>query len=121
MDREAAHQGLPPLVLARRLIEEGLRRERHPAITFRDGPAGRRAALAGRRLDVWQVMETLRASEGDVAETAGYLQISAAQVEAAAAYYQDYPAEVDERSRQNTDEAQRQHDLWEGRQGVRRA
>jgi hypothetical protein len=31
----------------RRFAEEGLRRDEHPLITFRDGLAGRRAAVVG--------------------------------------------------------------------------
>src|SRR5712692_5064950 len=46
--------------LAARYVEEGLRMEEHPGIVFRTGPAGRRAGLAGHRLDVWQVTETVR-------------------------------------------------------------
>src|ERR1039458_5012555 len=39
----------------RRYAEEGARREEHPLIMFRDGPAGRRAGLLGGP-DVWEVM-----------------------------------------------------------------
>jgi ribose 1,5-bisphosphokinase PhnN len=31
----------------RRYAEEGARRDEHPLVTFRDGPAGRRAGLLG--------------------------------------------------------------------------
>lgn len=31
----------------RRYAEEGTRRDEHPLVTFRDGPAGRRAGLLG--------------------------------------------------------------------------
>src|SRR3981081_864319 len=37
----------------RRYAEEGARRDEHPLITFRDGPAGRRAGLIGGP-DVWE-------------------------------------------------------------------
>src|SRR5437879_4473781 len=72
-----------PLTLARTLIEEGLRRERHPGVVFRDGPAGRRAAIEGRRIDVWQVMETVWDSDGKVDEAASFLGLRADQVQAA--------------------------------------
>lgn len=49
--------------LARSLLDEALRREKHPGIVFRSTPAGREAAIEGRRLYVWQVIETLRSSE----------------------------------------------------------
>jgi hypothetical protein len=40
------HRGEAKSRTAERLIDEGLRMEDHPGIVFRDGPAGRRAALA---------------------------------------------------------------------------
>jgi hypothetical protein len=40
----------------RRYAEEGVRRDEHPMITFRDGPTGRRAGLIGGP-DVWEVWE----------------------------------------------------------------
>ena len=49
--------------LARTLLDEALRREKHPGIVFRATPTGREAAIEGRRLYVWQVIETVRASD----------------------------------------------------------
>ena len=61
--------------LAQRLLEEGLHTERHPLVYFRPGGSGQRwPALVGTRLYVWQVLGTLRASEGSVAEAADYLR-----------------------------------------------
>src|SRR3546814_13155480 len=34
-------------LLAERLIDEGLRMDAHPSVTFREGPTGRRPALVG--------------------------------------------------------------------------
>jgi hypothetical protein len=62
LQRRARARGESANALAGRSIDEGLRQEEHPLITFRDGAAGRRAAIAGTRLDVWQVIDTLRAS-----------------------------------------------------------
>src|SRR5438093_7710926 len=42
----AAARGESSSALAEELIDEGLRIRRHPLVTFRDGPTGRRAALA---------------------------------------------------------------------------
>src|SRR5438105_13990861 len=39
----------------RRYAEEGVRRDEHPLVTFRDGPTGRRAGLVGGP-DVWEVV-----------------------------------------------------------------
>src|SRR5258708_37281518 len=45
--------------LAQRLIDEGLRMADHPGVIFKDGPSGRRAALAYGP-DVWEVIKFLR-------------------------------------------------------------
>jgi len=70
--------------------------ERH--IEYRDGPAGRRAALVGGP-DVWVVVTT----EPDIAErparvaaVAEYLGLDEERVAAAFAYYDDHPHEVEE-------------------------
>src|SRR4051812_1080184 len=66
LDARARERGQSANTLAARLIEEGLRTEEHPLVYFRDGAAGRRPAMLGTRLDVWQVVETLRAHDGSV-------------------------------------------------------
>jgi hypothetical protein len=99
-----------------RLIEEGLRMEDHPGIAFRDGPSGRRAALAGGP-DVWEVIDTLHntGSKGEdaVLATADWGALTVAQVRAAVRYYADHRDEVDERIRFNREEADRQHAAWQ--------
>jgi hypothetical protein len=47
LEEVAKGRHVNPLTFARTLIDEGLRRERHPGIVFREGPAGRRAAIEG--------------------------------------------------------------------------
>lgn len=91
----ARDRGVNPLSFARTLLDEGLRRERHPGIVFRDGPAGRRASIEGRRLDVWQVMETVWDSKGDAAAAARYLGVRPQQVQAAVGYHTAFQDEVD--------------------------
>src|SRR3990172_10774621 len=51
----SAQSGEPLVRLAQRYIDEGMRLDRHPGIVFRDGPAGRRAVVAGGP-DVWEVI-----------------------------------------------------------------
>jgi uncharacterized protein (DUF433 family) len=118
IDALARASGSTPLSLARRLLEEGVRRERHPGITFRTGAAGRRAALEGRRVDVWQVMETLWASDGDVDQAAGSLDIRPEEVRAAVAYFADYPGEVEEWIRRNREQADTEEDAWRRRRAA---
>ncbi len=91
----AAESGAGQTTLAERYIEEGLRRDEHPLIYFREGAAGRRPALLGSRLDVADVVTTIRQNEGSVELAAEYLEVPVEQVEAAARYYADYREELD--------------------------
>jgi uncharacterized protein (DUF433 family) len=116
LEQVAKDRRINPLTLARTLLDEGLRRESHPGIVFREGPAGRRAAIEGRRLDVWQVMETVWASDGNVDEAADYLQLRPDQVRAAVSYYTEFPDEIDAWVRTNQEEADRLRSRWEREQ-----
>lgn len=81
--------------LAERYIEEGLRREEHPLVFFRESEAGRRATLLGTRLDVAQVITTIRENDDSIEKAADYLEIPIEQVEACVSYYADYRQEID--------------------------
>jgi uncharacterized protein (DUF433 family) len=82
--------------LAERLLDEGLRIDRHPLIRFRTGGSGlRRPALVATRLYIWHVIDTLRDHHGDVSATADYLDLSDALVRAAIDYYADFTDEID--------------------------
>jgi len=116
LEQVARERRVNPLTFARTLLDEGLRRERHPGIVFREGPAGRRAAIEGRRLDVWQVMETLWASDGNLEEAADYLRLRPDQVRAAVGYYTEFPDEIDDWVRANQEEADRLRSQWEREQ-----
>lgn len=104
--------------LAERYLEEGLRRDLFPLIDFRDGAGGRRAMVAGTRLEVGQVIDTLRASDNSVAAAAEYFEISEAHVRAAVRYYADFKQEVDEwRSRMHAI-AEREEAAWRREQAL---
>lgn len=108
--RRAAETGETYTALAERFIDEGLRRQDHPAIDFVDGPAGRRARIVGTGLGVWEVIMVLQANAGSIPQTAGYLDVSQVLVEAAVAYCADHPAEIDgwlERNRGAAERAMR--------------
>lgn len=109
---QAQRAGLAPRTLAQRYLEESLRREDHPLIRFVDGPSGRRAALVGRGLDVWQVIETVRDNDNNLEEAAGYLEVPAGLIQAAIAYYGDYRDEIDAEIALNRAEWQRGYDAW---------
>jgi hypothetical protein len=99
----AVHRDMTLSSATSRLVDEALRARAHPLITFKDGPAGRRARLVGGP-DVWEVVGALRSVReaepelaGDevlalVAETAG---VPMPFLRAALAYWGDYPEEVD--------------------------
>lgn len=95
LKRRAKRAGTAPRTLAQRYVEEGLRRDDHRLIHFVDGPSGRRAALLGTGLDVWEVIATVRDNENDVEQAASYLGIPVARVQASVAYYGDYRDEID--------------------------
>jgi hypothetical protein len=87
--------------LAERYIDEGLRSEEFPGIEFRNGPAGRRTSLKGAP-DVWEVVRDVQAArEAGIADplaTVGAAsELTEAQVRLAAAYYAEYPEEIDSR------------------------
>jgi uncharacterized protein (DUF433 family) len=112
---------MPPRTLAQRYVEEGLRMDEHPLVRFADGPGGRRARLVGTGSDVWEVIAAVRENDGDVAETAAYLQISLGLVQAAVAYYGAYSDEVDRWIERNEREASEAHAAWlAGRAALRR-
>lgn len=97
LDEAAAAGGESRNALADRLLGEAVRLERHPLIRFHHGSAGRRQPLVvGTRLYVHQVMSTLRASDGNVEETADYLGIAPRLVRAAVEYYAEFAGEVDQ-------------------------
>lgn len=99
--------------LARALLDEALRQEKHPGLVFRATPAGREAAVEGRRVYVWQVIETLRASDGKIEPAARSLGLRPDQVRAAISYYAEYKREIDTLIALNKEEADRAHRLWE--------
>jgi uncharacterized protein (DUF433 family) len=118
LQRHAAESGETLTALAERYVDEGLRRDAHPLIAFRDGVSGRRPALVGTRLDVAQVIETLRQSENSIPETAEYFSIPEPWVRAAVRYYVDYQTEVDSWIERTHAIAEREEDSWRREQAV---
>lgn len=81
--------------LAERYLEEGVRMDEHPNIQFVDGAMGRRPAVTGTGLDVWEVIEVAKDNDGSVAATATYLEIDPRLVESAIGYYGSNREEID--------------------------
>lgn len=91
--------------VANELLLEGARMRRIPGVVFADGPAGRRARIAGTGLDVFEVVRTHRAVDHnwDRLRTA-FDWLTEVQLRAALAYAEAYSEEIDERLREE--------DLW---------
>jgi uncharacterized protein (DUF433 family) len=119
LKRRAARTGAAPRTLAQRYVEEGLRHDEHPLVHFLDGPSGRRAALVGTGLDVWEVIATVRDNDNDIEETAAYLHVALGLVQAAVAYYGDFQDEIDEQIALNESEWERGYSAWQrGQQAI---
>jgi uncharacterized protein (DUF433 family) len=122
LKRRAQETGVSAANLVKRYLDEGLRHEQHPLIVFRDGAAGRRAAIAGSRLDVGQVIDTIvaGAEKGDAAvrDAADYLDIPESHVRACVRYYAEYKQEVDTWRERVRDTAERDRAAWLREQSV---
>lgn len=107
---------MPQGTLAERYIQEGLRMDEHPLVYFRDGGSGRRPAIVGTRLDIAQIVETLRQNDNSLEETADYLDLALPRVEAALRYYAAYRDDVDDWISRGRAVAERERELWRQRQ-----
>jgi uncharacterized protein (DUF433 family) len=106
--------------LAERYIAEGVKMDQHPDIHFREGAMGRRAAVIGTRLDVWQVMETVRNSDNSAEEAAEYLGLPVSKVRAAVRYYAANRDEVDEFAARVASVDERAEAAWRAEQELLR-
>jgi hypothetical protein len=96
--RASATPGASAAGLAQRLIDEGLRMADHPGVIFKDGPSGRRAALAYGP-DVWEVIKFLREVDergpSAIDAAAEVFAVDVGRSGTATSYYGDYPNEID--------------------------
>jgi len=79
--------------------------DEHPLIRFAEGPSGRRARLIGTGKDIWEVIAAVKDKNGDITETARYLEIPLGLVQAAVTYYSVYTDEIDQWIEANEREA----------------
>ena len=118
---EAASRGTSASALAEELIDEGLRLRRHPMVTFRDGPAGRRACLLGGP-DVWEVVSGVIGGDVLAAERVERAMelfgLRTEQIDAVLSYYAEFTEEVDAEVRANLDAAEEAEALWRRRQDL---
>lgn len=92
--RRARLTGRPQTTLAERYLNEGLLMDEVPGIYFVDGALGRRAALIGSGLDVWEIVKVFKDS-GSIEEAAAYLEVEPRLVELAIRYYASNREEID--------------------------
>ena len=112
LDRQARRRGVQKTPLAERYLEEAVSMAEHPGIVFRDGAGGREAAIAGHRLRVWEVIETVLAEDGNAEAAAAYLSLPLPLVQAAAGYYADHQAEIDAAIQSNDEMAAEAEERW---------
>lgn len=98
IEEEAHLRGQSFSAVSAELLKEAVRMRRAPGIIFTDGPAGRRATIAGTGLDVWEVIGRYKHLEGDTAKTREeFSWLTDLQFRAALSYYKLYPDEIDAR------------------------
>jgi len=98
IERESEVRGKSWSSMTAELLEEAIRMRRAPGIVFVDGPAGRRAVVAGTGLDVWEVVATWREGKQDDEELRrSYPWLTEPQLRSALGYYELYPQEIDAR------------------------
>jgi uncharacterized protein (DUF433 family) len=120
LERRSARTGVAKRTMAQRYLEEGLRHDDHPLVHFVAGPTGRRAALVGTGLDVWEVVATVQDHDGNIGESADYLSVPVGVVQAAVSYYGEFRDEIDDEIAVNDEEWERGRSAWEaGRRAVR--
>lgn len=94
--RRARLLGERHTTLAERYLEEGVLMDEHPNIHFVDGAMGRRPALLGTGLDVWEIVAVARDNAGSIEDTAAYLEIDPRLVESGLRYYGSNREEIDD-------------------------
>jgi hypothetical protein len=118
---ESSTRGRSASALAEELIDEGLRMRRHPQVMFRDGPAGRRAALI-RGPDVWEVVGGLVGGDVPAAKRVDraveLFGLRREQVGAALAYYAEFTAEIDAQVAANRAAAENAEAMWRRQQDL---
>jgi hypothetical protein len=100
IDEEASERGTTATALVTTLLDEGLKTRRFPGIIYRDGLAGRRAAVLGGP-GVWEIVRAIKSAPGRgeqrLRRLAVELGLPRSMVAAALEFYTAFPAEIDAR------------------------
>lgn len=113
--RVNATPGSTTSALAQRLIDEGLRMSDHPGVIFKDGPSGRRAALAYGP-DIWEIIKFL----GEIDErgpaaldaAAEVFAVDPSRIATAVSYYASYPDEINAEVSDADEASARAEEAW---------
>ncbi len=118
LEQRAAVESITERALLERLVSEGLDMVEHPGIVYRDGPTGRRAALAVGP-DVWQVVSALRytggADEERVAVLAEQFDLHPRHIRAAIDFAASRRGEIDAQIAENDAAAEQARESAERR------
>jgi hypothetical protein len=111
----AAATGANTSALAQRLVDEGLRMVDHPGVIFKDGPSGRRAALAYGP-DIWEIIKFLREVDergpAALSAAAEVFALDFNRITTAVSYYGDYRDEIDAEIAAADDASVRAEQAW---------
>lgn len=100
LERYAGAKRLSASAAAAQLLEEGLRMELFPGIDFRWTPSGRKAHVTGTGLAAWEGHLLWESHSKSVAKVLrNYPHLSAAQIQAAAAYVEAHREEIPSQDR----------------------
>jgi len=113
----AVSTGESASALAARYLDEALRVDEHPAVVFVTRPGGRRAMLAGTRLNVADVVAAAKAG-GSAEAAAESLDLPVAKVRASLRYYADFKDEVDAEIERDLGAAEREEARWRQEQNA---
>jgi uncharacterized protein (DUF433 family) len=91
---KARASGKPVSRVIKEMLESVVRMQRFPGIVFVEGPAGRRAHLAGTGLDVWEVVRLLQEHQTAAKLRESFPRLSPIAIQIAQAYAESYPDEV---------------------------
>ena len=90
----ARREGKPVSRVIREMLSEAVRMQRFPGVVVVEGPAGRRAHLAGTGLDVWELIGLVREYGSPASLREHFPHLSPRAIQVAIAYAEEYPEEI---------------------------
>ncbi|MFT3872255.1 MAG: hypothetical protein QM714_06345 [Nocardioides sp.] len=117
----ARQSGRPKSNVVLVAVDEWLRMQDHPRVTFTANNLGERVPRVGGRMDVRVVVESWLAHDADertVASVADATGLDPIEVSAALAYWADYPDEIDRAIALQEEATQTAYASWERRRSL---